>query len=225
MKNAKKILALLMCAVLLVGASIAGTVAYLTDKDDVTNTFTVGKVNIKLDEAVLDKETGKATADPRTEEGNTGMLLIPGRTIDKDPTVTVLADSEACYVRAKVYVANLDNLKTALPGDEYYLGDVFLLQNLCVDAEGKSTWDGATWEMKTFDPATNTYEFWYKDKVAKAGTDTKLPALFSAFTVPGEDITSENINQLAGVQIIVTAEAIPAEGFADAAAAWAAFSA
>lgn len=220
MKNAKKILALLLCAVLLVGASIAGTVAYLTDKDDVTNTFTVGKVNIKLDEAVLDKETGEATDDPRTEEGNTDVLLIPGRTIDKDPTVTVLADSEACYVRAKVYVANLDNLKAALPGEKYYFGDVFLLQNLCVDANGNSTWNGDIWEMKSFDAATNTYEFWYHEKVAKADTDTVLDPLFSAFTVPGEDITSNNIELLKGVQIIVTAEAIQAEGFEDATAAW-----
>lgn len=225
MKNAKKILALLMCAVLLVGASIAGTLAYLTDKEDVTNTFTVGKVDIKLDEAVLDKETGAATGATRTEDGNTDVLLIPGRTVDKDPTVTVLANSEACYVRAKVRVANLDNLKAALDDAEYYSGDVFLLQNLCVDAAGNSTWDNTKWEFKSFDSANSTYEFWYTEKVAKAAADTKLPALFSAVTVPGEDITSENIGQLAGVQIIVTAEAIQAEGFADAAAAWAAFSA
>lgn len=221
MKNAKKVLLLVLCAVLLVGASVAGTVAYLTDKDDVTNTFTVGKVQIKLDEAVLNKETGEA-ANGRTEEGNTDVLLVPGRTIAKDPTVTVLAKSEACYVRAKVRVANLDDLKAALPADEYYLDEVFLLQNLCVDAAGNSTWDSNTWLMKEFDSTTNTYEFWYKEKIAKADGDTKLPALFSAFTVPGEDITSENIGKLSGVQIIVTAEAIQAEGFADAAAAWAA---
>ena len=43
MKKAKKILALLLCAVLLVGATIAGTVAYLTDEKAVVNTFTVGE--------------------------------------------------------------------------------------------------------------------------------------------------------------------------------------
>ena len=42
MKNAKKVLLLVLCAVLLVGASVAGTVAYLTATDSVENTFTVG---------------------------------------------------------------------------------------------------------------------------------------------------------------------------------------
>ena len=49
MKNGKKALLLAACAVLLVVATIFGTVAYLTDKDTVNNTFTVGKVDIKLD--------------------------------------------------------------------------------------------------------------------------------------------------------------------------------
>ena len=47
MKKAKKILALLLCAVLLIGASVAGTLAYLTfQTNEVKNTFSVGKVNL-----------------------------------------------------------------------------------------------------------------------------------------------------------------------------------
>ena len=97
MKNAKKVLALLLCAVLLVGASVAGTLAFLTDTDDVLNTFTIGNVQIKLDEPVVNPETGKAVEPAeRTEEGNTEVRMIPGRPIDKEPTVTVLTDSEDC---------------------------------------------------------------------------------------------------------------------------------
>ena len=51
MKTRSKALLLTLCAVLLVAATIFGTMAYLTSTDTVTNTFTVGKVNIKLDEA------------------------------------------------------------------------------------------------------------------------------------------------------------------------------
>jgi len=220
MRKAKKVLALVLCAVLLVSASIAGTVAYLTDTKTVTNTFTMGQVKIKLDEAVLDSETGE-TKSGRTETGNENIKLIPGRTIGKDPTVTVLGKSEDCYVRMKVRVNNLDNLKAALP--DYVADDVFLLQNLCVDKDGNSTWNAADWEFKGFDSSENTYEFRYKEVVPSANTDTALSALFTAVTVPGDKITNDNIGKLASVQIIVTAEAIQEEGFDTADDAWAVF--
>ena len=187
------------------------------DTKDVTNTFTFGKVNIKLDEATLDKETGKATSDPRTETGNTDVRLIPGRKIAKDPTVTVLANSEACYVRMKVTVENFDNLKAVLPADKYpsyYNGSMFLLQNLC-------EWNSDSWECVSVND--NVYEFRYKaGAVAKAASDNALPALFKSITVPGAAVTNANIETLAKVKIIVTAEAVQAEGFADANTAWAA---
>ena len=46
-----KVLLLSLCAVLLVAASVLGTLAYLTSQDTVVNTFTVGKVKTTLDEA------------------------------------------------------------------------------------------------------------------------------------------------------------------------------
>ena len=99
MKKAKKILALLMCAVLLVGASIAGTVAYLTSQDVVTNTFTVGKVVITLDETDVDVN-GVKDGETRVE-ANT-YKLIPGHTYVKDPIVHVDAESENCFLYIKV---------------------------------------------------------------------------------------------------------------------------
>lgn len=99
MKNAKKILALLMCAVLLVGASIAGTVAYLTSQDVVTNTFTVGKVVITLDETDVDVN-GVKDGDTRVETNT--YKLIPGHTYVKDPVVHVDAASENCFLYIKV---------------------------------------------------------------------------------------------------------------------------
>jgi predicted ribosomally synthesized peptide with SipW-like signal peptide len=50
MNNKVKALLMACCAVLLVFASVLGTLAYLTDTTEkVTNTFTVGKVDISLD--------------------------------------------------------------------------------------------------------------------------------------------------------------------------------
>ena len=64
-KTKTKALLMSLCAVLLVAASVLGTMAYLTDSKDVKNTFTVGNVSIKLDEAKVNAD-GKAI----DKEGN-----------------------------------------------------------------------------------------------------------------------------------------------------------
>ena len=99
MKKAKKILALLLCAVLLVGASVAGTVAYLTSQAEVTNTFTVGQVAITLDESKVDVYGAK---DGDTRVTSNTYKLIPGHAYTKDPVIHVTAGSEPCYVFVKI---------------------------------------------------------------------------------------------------------------------------
>ena len=51
MKSKKKVFMTVLCATALVVASVLGTMAFLTSKDKVNNTFTVGNVAITLDEA------------------------------------------------------------------------------------------------------------------------------------------------------------------------------
>ena len=100
MKNLKKTLALLLCAVLLVAGSVAGTLAYLTAQDTATNTFTVGNVAINLKEYEVDKQTGLKTT---TEvEGLTDLELVPGRVIQKNPFIKVEDDSETCWLFVKI---------------------------------------------------------------------------------------------------------------------------
>lgn len=86
MKTARKALMLILCAALLVSATVMGTLAYLTDEsDEVTNTFTVGKIDITL-----------------TETKGDSFKIVPGATNEKDPTVTVVKGSEECYVYALI---------------------------------------------------------------------------------------------------------------------------
>lgn len=116
MKKTKVVLAL-VCAVLLVGASVMGTLAYLTSTATVTNTFTVGNVKLGnkneagLDEALvnengqpIDNATDKNVVDkdqaPRVT-ANT-YKLQPGHTYTKDPTIHVADDSDDCYLFVKV---------------------------------------------------------------------------------------------------------------------------
>lgn len=61
----KKTLTVIIALVLVVVMSVAGTVAYLTSSDTVTNTFTVGNVEITLDEAKVD-EYGVAATDRKS---------------------------------------------------------------------------------------------------------------------------------------------------------------
>ena len=99
-KKILKVLALVACAVLLVVGSIAGTLAYLTSQSEtVTNTFTVGNVEITLDEAKV-TVYGELDGDTRVTENT--YKLIPGHTYVKDPTIHVAEGSEACWLFVKV---------------------------------------------------------------------------------------------------------------------------
>ena len=91
-RRARRIALTVALMALVAVLSIGGTIAWLISTPAaITNTFTVGDVNITLEET---KGTGTATAK--------NFPMVPGNTIDKDPTVKVEANSEACYVYVKV---------------------------------------------------------------------------------------------------------------------------
>lgn len=100
MKSKKKVVTLLACAVLLVVGSVLGTLAYLTSQATVTNTFTVGDVEITLDEAKANAD-GILVANADRVKANSYKLL-PGHTYAKDPTVHVDANSEDSWLFVKV---------------------------------------------------------------------------------------------------------------------------
>ena len=109
MKKVRNIIALLLCAILLVGASVAGTVAYLTSNDKVVNTFTVGKVIITLDETDTDHDnklddnvTVVVDGDEIVRDKANEYKLIPGQRYKKDPVIHVDSTSESCWVFVKV---------------------------------------------------------------------------------------------------------------------------
>lgn len=90
-------LALVLCF------AIGGTFAWLVDtSDEVVNTFTYGDIDIDL-----------------TETTGEEYKMIPGNDIQKDPTVTVKKDSEACWLFVKVIKS--DNYDTYL--DNYTIAE------------------------------------------------------------------------------------------------------
>ena len=212
MKTRSKALLLTLCAVLLVAATIFGTMAYLTSTDTVTNTFTVGKVNIKLDEAKANPDGSLAENADRVKANE--YKLLPGHTYNKDPMVTVLNGSESSYVKMTVTFSKANELDAIFAPDGANLTRIF------------NGYDASNWIAKgnTKDATANTrtYEFWYKEAVAAPDGDVALDALFDSITVPGT-ITGEQLETIKGMTITVNAYAIQADGFADADAAWAAF--
>jgi predicted ribosomally synthesized peptide with SipW-like signal peptide len=102
MKKMYKAMLLVLCAALLVAGSVMGTLAYLKDTKAVTNTFTVGKVEITLDEAKTNEYGVTLTGTDAARVPGNEYKLIPGHTYDKDPKITVSATSEDCWVFAKL---------------------------------------------------------------------------------------------------------------------------
>ena len=102
MKTARKVLIIALCAVLLVSISVMGTMAYLTSQASVTNTFTVGKVGIELDEALVDANGKEITDENAKRVKENKYKLLPGLDYDKDPTIHVADDSENCWLFVKV---------------------------------------------------------------------------------------------------------------------------
>lgn len=212
MKTKSKALLLTLCAVLLVTASVLGTMAFLTSDDEVVNTFSVGSVAIKLDEA-------KANADGTLVEGAervkaNSYKLLPGHTYNKDPMVTVLNGSEPSYIKMTVTFSKANELDAIFAPTGADMTSIF------------DGYDATCWIAKgnTKDTATNTrtYEFWYKETVAAPNGNVALDALFDKIIVPGF-ITNEQLATIEGMTITVNACAIQADGFANAEAAWAAF--
>lgn len=207
-----KVLITTVCAVLLVTVSVLGTLAYLTSQDEVVNTFTVGKVNITLDEAAVNADGTEIAGADRVKENN--YHLIPGQTYIKDPTLTVKAKSEDSYVRMLLTLNCADEFDAIYAPDKADLTTIF------------NGYDATNWvyETVTRDTAKNTitYEFRYKEIVAKSATDTKLDALFDSINVPSA-FDSKDMKSIANLKITVVGHAIQATGFADADAAWSAF--
>lgn len=223
MKTAKKAMLMTLCAIILVVATVFGTMAYLTSTDEVENTFTVGNVKITLDEAKVDTDGSPVTGAARVKTNE--YKLLPGHTYTKDPTIHVDAASEDCFIRAKV---TLTNAKEWIAIATKYADNK--VENII-----KGTDDNIWWvSQPAVDETANTvtYTFVYKneshtDELGKriwTSTDSKDLVLFNEIAIPG-GLTNDELKSVGASKITVVAEAIQADGFKNADAAWAEFSA
>lgn len=183
-------LVLVLALALIVGVAGGATFAWLTAKTDpVVNTFTYGDISIKLEE-------------------NTGSdyKIIPGVAIEKDPLVTVLAKSEACWLFVKVEEENWPTLT-------YVDGETTVRKVKYDIADGWTKGDG------TNIPA-NVY---YREVAANAAAQ-EFPVLKDNKITVSDTLTKIDIKDISTIKpkLSITAYAIQKDGMDSAVKAWAA---
>lgn len=214
----KKIIALCLLVALVATAVVSGTLAYFTDEDENNNVFSMGNIDITLDEANVNKNGDEWEATTERVHGNTYEGVYPGAVLPKDPTVHN-DGSMAAYVRANVTIDF--NKLAGLTDKELFDGqtaDAELLAILDVDT---ANWTFADYEVD-FEARTVTYTYNYNTALA-AGESA---CLFTKATIP-TDLTQEDVVAygLQEIVINVTAEAIQTTTFESAADAFAALDA
>lgn len=204
MKTKTKALGLVMAAVLLVTATIFGTMAYLTSTDEVVNTFTVGSVAITLDEAPVGTD-GKAIAGDRVKANS--YKLMPGHEYDKDPTVHFQPDSEASWLFVEI-----KNDISAIESTEATYKNIATQ----ITENGWTALDGVT-------------GVYYKSVDANTGATAIDYPVFQGFTISGsvdgdsldDYVTTYDANNKPITNFInITAYAVQADGFDTASDAW-----
>jgi len=214
----KKILILTLCIALLAVAAVGGTLAYFTDTEEVTNTFTVGNVKIELLESQLLRAEGITDeAIAADAEGyaaylaQAGKNILPGISVKKAPYIRNTGSNNA-YVRLRMLIP------------------VELVDIVTCVYTGEAVTDGSVTDPVKLDNVTidgveyAQFAVVYNEKLAPEAM-TYWP-VFSQVKL-NEDVTSEDVAGLtdATFNIILQADAIQADTFETAAAAFAAFDA
>ena len=201
MKTRSKALLLILCAMLLLIASALGTVAYLTVQDTVKNTFSVGKVDVTLDEG-SDGSAGKRSMRARSTGApvdENDHILMPGHTYTKDHTIHVDAVSEDSYIFVKVEngIASYEAASSAEEGGYRTIADQIK--------------DNGWTALESAD------DVYYREYV-KSSTGSDF-AVFGTFKIADNANDAESWGSR-NAQVAVTAYAVQKDGFDTASAAW-----
>ena len=272
----KKITAIFLCVALLAIAIVGASLAYFTDTDAATNTFTVGNVKIDLIESRYHRQGSGSSGDTsiptpnqtasgmkyvrdgatifsddeiKTDAANysayiaeRGKNMVPGKNIAKSPYVINTGANDA-YIRIRVMIpsdANRDYWQarnggviesqfctTAITSGEFMHNDK-TTYNPFIDASGNGYVDenGVKYDVYTFirteplKPGEMTeWNVWNYVGIADEATSANVQKAIDK----GAILVSEDGAMT--VNVLVQADAIQAEGFADAKAAFAAFDA
>lgn len=212
-KNRKKLIAGALSICLVAAVAIGGTMAYLTDSEKVTNTFSVGDLDITLTEPEWDDETD-------------GKDLVPGDTEKKDPTITAVEHDS--YMRVVMEIQDkegnaitdkdrldliLQTIRYASPAlsedSSYSLNDLNTVPT--VNSDFTLVADKSSSDTNV----TGVYYYNYNDVLKEQATAT----LFTNIVIP-TDWNQTQLQKLGEYKIVIQAQAIQTDNFEDAAAAF-----
>ena len=274
----KKLTAIFLCVALAAIAIVGASLAYFTDTDSATNTFTVGNVKIDLIESryhrqgsgssgdtsipaptgtangmkyvsdgatiFTDEEIKTDAANYSTYIGERGKNMVPGKNIAKSPYVINTGSNDA-YIRIRVMIpsdANRDYWQarsggviesqfctTAITSGEFMHNDRRNDYPFITDgdsAKGYVDENGVRYDIITFirneplKPGEMTeWNVWNYIGIDKDATSADIQKAIDKGAILKADDGTLTVN------VLVQADAIQAEGFTDAKAAFAAFDA
>ena len=276
----KKLTAIFLCVALVAIAVVGASLAYFTDTDSATNTFTVGNVKIDLIESKFHREgndnsgdttipdpTHKVTADDGMTYVTTGHTMftdaeikadaetyqndylavkganmVPGRGVAKCPYVVNTGANDA-YIRIRVMVPSAANndfvavkdggvitnqwCTTAIKNGEFIDGKGGGWNNAPA-IERNVEKDGMKYDVYTFtriEPLKagkmTEWNVWNYIGIDKTATSAEIQKAIDAGAI--KVVETDGGAKTMTLNVLVEADAIQAEGFADATAAWAAF--
>ena len=198
MTKRNKLLVTILCLACVLCALVSGTIAWLISASGpITNTFTPSNVKVELNE--------------ENKGVDYKFQMIPGKTYAKDPKVIVTTDIN-CYVFVKVVKAG----GNVTVGEQTYGFDDFMT---CAMADGWVALDGVEGVYyREVTTSTSAQPFY-----VLAGNNTYSNGIVTVNPTVTKDMMDALIaNTSEYPTLTFTAYAIQKEGFADAAAAWAA---
>ena len=168
--NKKK--TIISAIVLLAIVAVGGAIAYFTDTDTKTNTFTVGNVDITLTE-----EHWSTTDSNNNNIPDAAENIAPGVSVAKDPVITNVSATAPAYVYAKVEIPCTTD---ATPEEIFTLntiGSGWTLMN-----------DGAC----NNGVATKVYNYGTASAMTALAAGSATPAVFSSVSLNSSITGSEN---------------------------------
>lgn len=162
-RNKKALTLMILSLTLIAVMAFGGTLAYFTDFDEVTNTFTMGKVNIELDEPNWDEDAG--------------LDLYPGNVRDKDPTVTAKEGKSYLRIRMEIVdgddklITDTDRINLIL--NTLYFDTAFGTAGANIDGTKKYT----VAELNTLASANKINKEYNRTDYAFAGIETGKPGV------------------------------------------------
>lgn len=228
MTRNKKIITGTLCIGLMASLAIGGTMAFLTDSESVTNHFSVGDLDITLTEPKWDDDGEPGNPDDPDDPGTPGdgQNLVPGDTREKDPTIKAVTNDS--YMRVIVEIQDTKgNAITDKERLELILETIYYANPALSEKEKYSSADLAGYKTvnsvfelvedksSSADNPTGVYYYNYIGGENGVLAEGQEAVLFTNIVIP-TDWNQDELTVLGEYQIVILAQAIQTDNFADA---------